>query len=164
MWTDEVKIQETTFTPWWAEEAQTLFGNGGEIQYAQNGAKLEEIETSEEKSVIPEGALHKNKNNLDLDITPKGIPVITVEGDDGNISTLEQIKESGEITQHAEIEHNEIIFSRELTDFLEEKRKEWHNGGKESDIFLEVGMRLTKEIMENTDDNTGLIDKMEEKI
>lgn len=138
------------------EPVSMLFGNT--IQFAQNGAKLEDIEVSEESSVIPEGALHKNKNNIDLDITKKGIPVITVKDD--NVETFEEIKEQEDsLVQHAEIEHNEIIFSKELTDFLEDKRKEWHESG-DSNICLEVGMRLVKEIMENTDDNTGLIDKL----
>jgi hypothetical protein len=49
---------------------------------AENGAKLKKVEVSEEASVIPEGALHKNKHNLELDgITAKGIPVITVDND-----------------------------------------------------------------------------------
>lgn len=156
MWTEQFKIN--------IEEAPMLFG-GGEIQFAQNGAKLEDVETSEDPNVIPEGAMHKNKNHLsDLDITPKGIPVISTETGD-KLETLEEIKEEGgEITQHAEIEAEEIIFSKELTDFIEEKRKEWHNHYKQDeDILLEVGKRITKEILTNTDDNTNLIEKMEEK-
>lgn len=157
MWTEQFKIN--------IEEAPMLFGFGGEIQFAQNGAKLEDVETSEDPNVIPEGAMHKNKNHLsDLDITPKGIPVISTETGD-KLETLEEIKEEGgEITQHAEIEADEIIFSKELTDFIEEKRKEWHNHYKQDgDILLEVGKRITKEILTNTNDNTNLIEKMEGK-
>lgn len=131
------------------------------ITFAQNGAKLEQIEVSEEKSVIPEGALHKNKHaDFDLDVTKKGIPVVTVKDD--NVETLEEIQaQSDTLVQHAEIEHNEIIFSKELTDIIEEGRKKWHDSDeKDKSICLEVGMRLVKEIMENTDDNTGLIDKL----
>jgi hypothetical protein len=155
MWTEQYKIN--------IEEAPMLFG-GGEIQFAQNGAKLEEVETSEDPNVIPEGAMHKNKNHLDdLDITVKGIPVISTEKEVKE-GTLEEIKESGEITQHAEIEADEIIFSKELTDFIEEKRKEWHEHYKQDgDILLEVGKRVTKEILTNTNDNTNLIEKMEGK-
>lgn len=131
-----------------------------QIPKAQNGAKLENIEVSDTPSVIPEGALHKNKHaDFDLDVTKKGIPVITVE-DDTNVETLEDIQEQKDtVVQHAEIEHNEIIFSKELTDFIESKRKEWHET-EDPEICLEVGMRLTKEILENTDDNTNLIDKL----
>ena len=130
------------------------------ILHAQNGAKLENIEVSSERSVIPEGALHKNKHDdFEIDVTKKGIPVITVADD--NVETLEEIQEQKDsVVQHAEIEHNEIIFSKELTDFIEEKRKEWHET-EDKDILLEVGKRLVKEIIENTDDNTGLIDKMD---
>jgi hypothetical protein len=52
------------------------------LQYAtmpkhKNGGQLKNIETAEEPSVIPEGALHAHKHNLDLEgITKKGIPVI----------------------------------------------------------------------------------------
>lgn len=130
------------------------------IQFAQNGAKLENIEVSEESSVIPEGALHKNKHaDFDLDVTKKGIPVITVEDD--SVETLEEIQDQKDsLVQHAEIEHNEIIFSKELTDFIEEKRKEWHES-EDPELCLEVGLRLVKEIMTNTNDNTGLINKLD---
>ena len=156
MWTEQYKIN--------IEEA--LFGFGGEIQFAQNGAKLEEVETSGASNVIPEGAMHKNRNHLDdLDITPKGIPVISTETGD-KLETLQEIKEEGgEITQHAEIEAEEIIFNKELTDYIEDARKKWHEAYKQdSELLLEVGKRIVKEIIENTDDNTGLIDKMEEKV
>ena len=135
-----------------------LFGEG-DIQFAKQGAKLENIEVSEEKSVIPEGALHKNKHeDFDIDVTKKGIPVITVKDD--NVETLEEIQEQKDsVVQHAEIEHNEIIFSKELTDFIEENREKWHET-EDPELCLQVGMRLVKEIMENTDDNTGLIDKL----
>lgn len=134
-----------------------LFGHS--IQFAQNGAKLGDIEVADEPSVIPEGTYHKNKHaDFGIDVTKKGIPVITV--DDDNVETLSDIQEqSDSVVQHAEIENNEIIFSKELTDFLEDKRKEW-NDSKDSSILLEVGKRLTKEILENTNDNTNLIKKL----
>lgn len=144
---------------WYDEYIKQL----NQIQFAQNGAKLENIEVSEEKSVIPEGALHKNKHeDFELDTTEKGIPVITVKDD--NVETLEEIQaQSDTVVQHAEIEHNEIIFSKELTDFIEDNRKKWHES-EDPDICLEVGKRLVKEIMENTNDNTGLIDKLEKQL
>lgn len=126
---------------------------------AQNGAKLEQIEVSDDPNVIPEGSLHKNKHaDFDLDVTKKGIPVITVKDD--NVETLEEIQnQSDSVIQHAEIEESEIIFSKELTNFLEENKNKW-NETKDDSILLEVGKRLTKEIIENTDDNTNLIDKL----
>jgi hypothetical protein len=57
----------------------------------------------------------------------------------------------------------DVIFSKELTDFIEEKRKEWHETGS-NDILEEVGKRVTKELLENTKDETGMIESMEERI
>lgn len=132
-------------------------------QYAKNGAALQNIEIADEQSVIPEGALHKNKHNLDLEgITKKGIPVI--QNVDDSVETLEEIKQhGGELQQSAEIEAAEVIFSKELTDFIEAKRKEWHRTNS-NDILVEVGKRVTKELLENTDDRIGLIDDMEERV
>lgn len=133
-----------------------------EVVKAQNGAKLENVEVSEEKNVIPEGALHKNKNGLDLEITKKGIPVITVKDD--SAETFEDIKEQEDtLVQHAEVEESEIIFNKELTDYIEDARKKWHES-EDPELALEVGKRLVKEILTNTDDNTDLITKMEEQL
>ena len=133
-----------------------------EVVKAQNGAKLEEVQVSEEKNIIPEGALHKNKNGLDLEITKKGIPVITVKDD--SAETFEDIKEQEDtLVQHAEVEESEIIFNKELTDYIENTRKKWHES-EDPELALEVGKRLVKEILTNTDDNTDLITKMEEQV
>lgn len=100
-------------------------------------------------NVIPEGALHARLNHLEdidlkfKDVTTKGIPVITEE-------------EGGEIIQHAEVEHSEIIFNKEVTDKLESLRKD---GSDEAAI--EAGKLLVDEIFNNTDDRVGLIDKVE---
>lgn len=105
-------------------------------------------------NVIPDGALHKNLNHLDGDIgeavTKKGIPVITY--DDG-----------GEITQHAEIEKDEIIFNKQTTEMLESLFKKYGEASdKEKDaLAIEAGKFLTTEILENTDDRTGLLDTVE---
>lgn len=134
------------------------------LQYAstpkhKNGGQLKNIETSEEPSVIPEGALHAHKHNLDLEgLTKKGIPVI--QNLDDSINTFEEVKSSeSDIQQSCEIERQEIIFSKELTDFIEEKRKEWHETGS-NEILEEVGKRVTKEILFNTDDRADLIEEM----
>lgn len=132
------------------------------IQFNKNGGQLQEIEVASEQSVLPDGSLHRNKHNLDLDhVTNKGVPVITIDGD---ADTFEEIKaHEDSITQHAEVESLEVIFSKELTDFIEEKRKEWHKTGS-NDILEEVGKRVTKELLENTKDETGLIESMEERV
>lgn len=133
-----------------------------EIDYKKNGGQLQDIEVSQEQSVLPDGALHKNKHNLELEhVTHKGVPVITVDGDAETFNDIKAQEDS--ITQHAEVEALEVIFSKELTDFIEEKRKEWHESGS-NEILEEVGKRVTKELLENTKDTTGMIENMEEQI
>lgn len=100
-------------------------------------------------NVIPDGALHKNKHHLsDIDekfeeVTQKGVPVITES-------------EGGEITQHAEVEINEIIFRLEVTKELEKLMKEHTD-----DAAIEAGKLLVEEILRNTHDNTGLLEAIE---
>ena len=105
-------------------------------------------------NVIPEGALHArlhHMDNVDPDlakqITHKGIPVITVEKD-------------GEIVQHAEIEHSEIIFTLEVTNKIEDLRKKYHEDEKD-EYAIEAGKILVEEILHNTDDRTNLIANVE---
>lgn len=98
-------------------------------------------------NVIPEGALHARKHNMDMEgITPKGIPVISN-------------KESGEVEQQAEIEREEIIFRLEVTKKLEELEKKFYDSEtsqKEKDeCALEAGKLLVEEILYNTQDNTN---------
>jgi hypothetical protein len=93
-------------------------------------------------NIIPEGALHKNKHNLDKiddkfkDVTTKGIPVISED-------------EGGKITQHAEIEKEEIIFYLEVTTKLEELAKDGSDKAA-----IEAGELLVQEILYNTKDLT----------
>jgi hypothetical protein len=133
-----------------------------EIEIKKNGGQLQDIEVSQEQSVLPDGSLHKNKHHLDLDhVTNKGVPVITIDGD---ADTFDEIKaHEDSIKQHAEVESLEVIFSKELTDFIEEKRKEWHKTGS-NEVLEEVGKRVTKELLENTKDSTGTIESMEERV
>lgn len=98
-------------------------------------------------NVIPEGALHARKHNMDIDgITKKGIPVVSD-------------KENGEIEQQAEIECEEIILRLEVTQKLEELKKKFYNdetSQKEKDeLALEAGKLLVEEIIYNTQDNTN---------
>lgn len=133
-----------------------------EIEVKKNGGQLQDIEVSQEQSVLPDGSLHRNKHHLDLEhVTNKGVPVITI---DGVADTFDEIKaHEDSIKQHAEVESLEVIFSKELTDFIEEKRKEWHETGS-NEVLEEVGKRVTKELLENTKDSTGMIESMEEKL
>lgn len=90
-------------------------------------------------NIIPEGALHARKNNMEVEnITKKGIPVVDKDG-----------------VQQAEIERDEIIFRKEVTDAIEEARKD----GSDKKA-IEIGKLLVKEIFHNTQDNTGLIEDL----
>lgn len=98
-------------------------------------------------NVIPDGALHARKHNMDMDgITKKGIPVVSE-------------KDNGDIEQQAEIEKEEIIFRLEVTQKLEELEKKFYDENsskKEKDEYaLEAGKLLTNEILNNTVDNTN---------
>jgi hypothetical protein len=78
-------------------------------------------------------------------LTKKGIPVIDEEGE-----------------QQAEIEHSEIIFTLEVTRKLEEYyqifySEESTNKEKEQ-AALDAGKLLVYQILENTEDRTGLIE------
>lgn len=118
-----------------------------EVEEFKDGGKTKEdletpeIEETNQKNLIPEGALHKNKHHMEHTegLTQKGIPVIDNEGE-----------------QQAEIELDEIIFTLEVTKKLEELYKEGTD-----EAAIEAGKLLVKEILFNTDDRTGLISKCE---
>lgn len=103
-------------------------------------------------NVIPDGALHARKHNMDMEgITKKGIPVVSEN-------------KSGEIEQQAEIEKEEIIFRLEVTKKLEELEKEYYKDNtsqeRKDELALEVGKLLVDEILYNTTDNVNLIDRV----
>lgn len=114
------------------------FKDGGSIK---EELETPEIEETNQKNLIPEGALHKNKHHMEHTegLTQKGIPVIDNDGE-----------------QQAEIELDEIIFTLEVTKKLEELYKEGTD-----EAAIEAGKLLVKEILFNTDDRTGLIAKCE---
>ena len=104
-----------------------------ELQIFANGGAI---------NIIPEGARHSRLNHLDEvhddfeDVTKKGIPVVTPT-------------ENGDLEQVAEVECGEIIFSKSVTEKLEELMED---GSDEAAI--EAGKLLVKEIIKNTDDKT----------
>lgn len=146
-WTDTVKprayryIGTPTERESWEKEYYTLYPQ--QVPSQKQGGQM---------NVIPEGALHARLNHLDqvnddlTHVTTKGIPVITKEG--------------GEVIQHAEIEHSEIIFTLDVTNKIEDLRKKWHED-KEDKYAIEAGKLLVKEILHNTDDRTNLIESIE---
>lgn len=102
-------------------------------------------------NIIPEGALHARKHNIDLDnVTKKGIPVVSESKD-------------GELVQQAEIEHSEIIYRIEVTEKIEEFQKKYENSTSQSEkdqFAIEAGKLLVIETLHNTDDRVGLINKI----
>ena len=78
-------------------------------------------------------------------LTKKGIPVIDEDGE-----------------QQAEIEHSEIIFTLEVTRKLEEYYEIFYSdesSNKEKEqAALDAGKLLVYQILENTEDRTGLIE------
>lgn len=126
------------------------------VRKAQEGSEVDDgqkFALGGKINVIPEGALHARKNNYEGElaeqVTSKGIPVITYDEDD-------------KITQHAEIEHSEIIFNKDVTNQLEEWFKKYNESEKsvdKADLEIKCGKFLTEEILENTEDNVGLIEQ-----
>ena len=132
----------------WSPTITECFEEGGTIEWQptieimKEGGKTEELESpkieeTNQKNIIPEGALHAHKHHMENadNLTKKGIPVIDNEGE-----------------QQAEIEKNEIIFTLEVTKKLEELMKD----GSDDDA-IEAGKLLVIEILFNTKDRTGLI-------
>lgn len=117
----------------------------------KDGGKTEpKQEVSEQPNVIPDGALHKNKHHMENDknITKKGVPVIDNDGE-----------------QQAEIERDELTLNLKATKELEELYHKFYSeetSNKEKDeLATEAGKIIYKEILTNTQDNTGLINKVE---
>jgi hypothetical protein len=106
-----------------------------------------ETEETTQKNVIPEGALHKNKHHMEHaeGLTKKGIPVVDEDGE-----------------QQAEIEHSEIIFTLEVTKKLEEYYEIFYSedstNKEKEQAALDAGKLLVYQILENTEDRTGLIE------
>lgn len=100
--------------------------------------------------LIPDGALHARKHNMDEvnpdlaeQITKKGIPVISVDS-------------QGNVEQVAEIERDEMILESALTKKIEAL---WKKNDDESAI--EAGKLIVDTLFHNCDDNTNLIKKVE---
>lgn len=154
----------------WNQHTENLMNGGiGNIQFGRLGLKVEilpkvheilnrpkvldvlteweevpEFKEGGKMNVIPEGALHARLHHMENaeGLTKKGIPVVS-------------IAEGGELEQQAEIELNEIIFNLEVTQKLEKLMEDGSDNAA-----IEAGKLLVQEIFENTDDRTGLIDKL----
>ena len=153
-------IPEEFFEPYTVEEASIdsilpEFKEGGILTETSLDNIPEEFFEPLEKfaeggkvNVIPEGALHARLHHMEdaENLTKKGIPVVSEN-------------ENGELEQQAEIERNEIIFRLEVTKKLEELLKKYNESSqkKGDEIAIEAGKLLVEEILNNTIDNTGLL-------
>lgn len=124
-----------------------------DIQKLEEGGKTDKskqepdkIKETNQKNVIPEGALHAHKHHMENaeDLTKKGIPVVDNKGE-----------------QQAEIERAELILSLEVTKQLEDLHKRYqgytNTQKKKDELAIEAGKLLVYEILHNTEDRTGLI-------
>lgn len=106
-------------------------------------------------NVIPDGALHARKNNMELakegEVTHKGIPVVDNEGN-----------------QQAEVEKEEWTMTKELTEDVEKWYKKYFDeetSQKDKDeLAIKCGKRIVKELLHNTDDRAGIIERMEAEL
>lgn len=118
--------------------AQTIEKNN--VSKFQLGGKM---------NLIPEGELHARKHqleqvdpNLEGQITKKGIPVVA--------------NAEGGIVQTAEIEKEEWTLRKEFTDQLEALYKKYQEEPSD-EIAIEAGKLICYELLQNTDDRSGLI-------
>lgn len=118
------------------EELGKILSSHQEITKFQNGGSI----------MIPEGALHAHKHHMEdvnpelaEDLTKKGIPVVVTDSE-------------GNVEQCAEIEKEEIIFEKSLTQQIEEL---WKKGDEES--MIEAGKLIVDALFNDCTDNTGLI-------
>lgn len=123
-----------------------------DIQKLEEGGKTdkpkqepEKVEETNQKNVIPEGALHAHKHHMENaeDLTKKGIPVVDNKGE-----------------QQAEIERAELILSLEVTQELESLYKQYNeetSKDKKDKYAEQAGKLLVYQIIHNTDDRINLI-------
>ena len=147
-------------------EKNNLISNRNKPKVNQQGSVLDTIASHKQGgaiNVIPSGALHANIHHIEdtnNEMTKKGIPVINI-AKKGDVLEFEKdgtpkvLAEGGEVIQHAEIERDEVILHLSLTKQLEKLRKD-----NTLESTIEAGRLLAKELMENIEDNTGLIDKV----
>ena len=143
-----VKMPSKAAASWFTSDNYKAYYPGLE-KYAP-----EKFKQGGQMTTIPSGSLHARKNGMELaekgEITSKGIPVVDNNGE-----------------QQAEIEVNEIIYSKSATETIEKAYKEYYqeetSEKHKDELAIKIGKFLTKEILENTDDKTGLIQEIAEK-
>ncbi len=153
-WESAIKHKDYVYFP--SREAAEWFTTHYKDYYKgfqtepQPSKEPQQFKEGGQMNVIPEGSLHARLHHMEGadNLTKKGIPVVD---NDGN--------------QQAEVERAEIIFNKEVTDKLEELLKKFnseeHTTKEKDDFAIEAGKLLSTQIIENTDDRAGLINKVE---
>jgi hypothetical protein len=107
-------------------------GKPGKTLKMKNGGVIAEPDSV---NVVVKGKLHKENNNLGN--KDKGVPVITPDGE-----------------KTYEVEKQEIILRKSLTDAIEEAR-ESYKSSKDNQILDSLGKLVAQELLTNTQDNDG---------
>lgn len=131
--------------------------DGSNYKYIKRKENVEAFKQGGQMNLIPEGALHARKNNMELakegGVTSKGIPVVSTDKSE---------------EQQAEIEREELILNKDNTNYIEERYKKFYSDDiteeEKNKLAIEVGKKFVKELFTNTDDRTGLIEKVENKV
>jgi hypothetical protein len=123
------------------EEVRAIMAKKKDTQKLQNGGVV-----GIDSSVMPIGSLHKELHHMEdsnpelaEEITRKGIPVVSVN-------------EEGKIEQVAEVERDELILSKSITDEVERLRKIGDDLA-----MIECGKLIAAELITNTSDPNDII-------
>lgn len=116
----------------WKEYVAQETGGTGVFRKYKSGGSMND------KNIIPDGVLHREKN----DLGDKGIPVVDKNG-----------------SKRMELEKEELILTHSATQKVEQLVSDIANleaTGESTDALLEeLGIFVTEQVMTNTDDKSG---------
>lgn len=142
--TNTVRLN-STFSQELSDKLQSDLNGGTQmIQMTKEGGALKLQNGG--SILIPDGALHARKHHMEdvnpelaEELTNKGIPIITTD-------------DKGNVEQVAEVEKEEMILEKSLTEKIESL---WKKGDEES--MIKAGKLIVDTLFNNCDDNVNLI-------
>ena len=142
--TNTVRLN-STFSQELSDKLQSDLNGGTQmIQMSKEGGTLKLQNGG--SILIPDGALHARKHHMENvnpelaeELTSKGIPIITTD-------------DKGNVEQVAEVEKEEMILEKSLTEKIESL---WKKGDEES--MIKAGKLIVDTLFNNCDDNVNLI-------
>ena len=142
--TNTVRLN-STFSQELSDKLQSDLNGGTQmIQMSKEGGALKLQNGG--SILIPDGALHARKHHMEdvnpelaEELTSKGIPIITTD-------------DKGNVEQVAEVEKEEMILEKSLTEKIESL---WKKGDEES--MIKAGKLIVDTLFNNCDDNVNLI-------